>query len=303
MARVDGTGSISRWVALTIVFLLLTTVPQAAGLPLQQAPQATEWEKTIVVDADTNVPSLFNSHCKGDQPITHSRYAYVDNDGTIYDLDLVSACDATATAGSHSGAHPDASCTSTAYGHLGYRWSQPWTPVLDSRDSGADWATVAQDYRDAVALSWGREVYQDVPSSVGGANLLMLFMYYSWGPGEALGGEGGPSGSLDGVNKIDFRATDDGILAWAATWSIAGIAHESDQRYDSGRDWRFAVGGIPGDWHFQTLARHEAGHTFGLDHVAVTSANECLVMYPFFAPGQFKNLGEGDKRGIRALYP
>jgi hypothetical protein len=48
----------------------------------------------------------------------------------------------------------------------------------------------------------------------------------------------------------------------------------------------------------QTIATHEAGHFFGLDHSAVTSA----VMYPF-APDLQLNLGADDVASISNTYP
>ena len=60
---------------------------------------------------------------------------------------------------------------------------------------------------------------------------------------------------------------------------------------------QFDTGGGSGQ-NMQTVATHEIGHFFGLDHSAVVRA----VMYPF-APDLLTTLGYDDVAGISSLYP
>src|SRR5207245_5747695 len=60
---------------------------------------------------------------------------------------------------------------------------------------------------------------------------------------------------------------------------------------------QFDTGGGTGQ-DLQTVATHEIGHFFGLDHSAVARA----VMYPF-APAVLTTLGYDDVAGISFLYP
>jgi hypothetical protein len=69
----------------------------------------------------------------------------------------------------------------------------------------------------------------------------------------------------------------------------ADIAFNSTVQFDTG-------GGTGQD--LQTVATHEIGHFFGLDHSAIARA----VMYPF-APAVLTTLGYDDVAGISFLYP
>lgn len=69
----------------------------------------------------------------------------------------------------------------------------------------------------------------------------------------------------------------------------ADIAFNPSDQFDTG-------GGSGQD--MQTVATHEIGHFFGLDHSAITRA----MMYPF-APSVLTTLSYDDVAGISALYP
>jgi len=79
------------------------------------------------------------------------------------------------------------------------------------------------------------------------------------------------------------------------TAQFAGQIIRADIAFNPGV--QFDTGGGSGQ-DLQTVATHEIGHFFGLDHSAITRA----IMYPF-APNQLTILSYDDVAGISSLYP
>lgn len=81
------------------------------------------------------------------------------------------------------------------------------------------------------------------------------------------------------------------------TTKFAGQIIKADIAFNPGV--QFNTGGTGGTGQdIQTVATHEIGHFFGLDHSAITRA----IMYPF-APDVLTTLAYDDVAGISALYP
>jgi hypothetical protein len=81
------------------------------------------------------------------------------------------------------------------------------------------------------------------------------------------------------------------------TTQFAGQIIKADIAFNPGV--QFNTGGSGGTGQdMQTVATHEIGHFFGLDHSAITRA----VMYPF-APDVLTTLSYDDVAGISSLYP
>jgi len=81
------------------------------------------------------------------------------------------------------------------------------------------------------------------------------------------------------------------------TTLFAGQIIKADIAFNPGV--QFNTGGTGGSGQdMQTVATHEIGHFFGLDHSAVTRA----IMYPF-APDVLTTLSYDDVAGISSLYP
>jgi hypothetical protein len=81
------------------------------------------------------------------------------------------------------------------------------------------------------------------------------------------------------------------------TTQFAGQIIKADIAFNPGV--QFNTGGTGGNGQdMQTIATHEIGHFFGLDHSAITRA----MMYPF-APDALSTLSYDDVAGISSLYP
>lgn len=101
--------------------------------------------------------------------------------------------------------------------------------------------------------------------------------------------------------KISFERRDhgDGYPFDGPNGVLAHAFSPTDGRlhFDAEENWRSYV--EKGAYDLQTIALHELGHILGLAH----TPNPKALMYPYFEPGERKDLNEDDIRGIRALYP
>ncbi len=108
------------------------------------------------------------------------------------------------------------------------------------------------------------------------------------------------------VHGFDFfTAQGSGLastLAVTCTWTFLGATLASDIAYDIQRPWHFYDGGscASGEWDFRSVAMHEWGHVWGLDHVPVSQGQ---MMRPTL-PSCFvqDTLGLGDLTGLAQIY-
>lgn len=167
-------------------------------------------------------------------------------------------------------------CASTAYKLAGWQWTGPYSA----------YATAYASVFNSAANTW---------DSATGASIS----------GGISSGSRGTAGTYDGVNQIDFvRLSNTGTIAVTTTWYYrgSGEAVESDGQYNTYFSW--STSGDANSMDVQSIATHEIGHTFGLDHPTTTSANQCLTMYAYYNNGltYARTLGAGDILGIRAIY-
>ncbi|HEY3549331.1 MAG TPA: M66 family metalloprotease [Propionicimonas sp.] len=112
--------------------------------------------------------------------------------------------------------------------------------------------------------------------------------------------------STDLTNVIDTGTLPVGWLAGTCTYANASEISYADVRFNTGRyAWYTGVSGTgctAGKFDAQGTMTHEAGHVFGLGHVAnttlqvmKTNGSECDVAQ--------RLLGPGDLAGMKALYP
>ncbi|WP_157251872.1 matrixin family metalloprotease [Patulibacter americanus] len=67
----------------------------------------------------------------------------------------------------------------------------------------------------------------------------------------------------------------------------------------------YTDGALPGFYDVWSVAAHEWGHAYGLDHVSGGAYDDWLVMYPYSFQNDIKQRwnSQGDLNGIGALYP
>ncbi|MFC7550953.1 matrixin family metalloprotease [Plantactinospora sp. GCM10030261] len=147
------------------------------------------------------------------------------------------------------------------------------------------------------AIQYGFKFITDDSSSCGSAPTYASASYrgtttrYTWG-------------TRDNGNVAGWAGFDLNILARAYTWTDhAGYRLEGDIAFNNRRsDWFTGLGGtIPTDRiDLISVATHEAGHIFGLNHFEGASSQ---VMSPTFSQGENRRTKRsGDLRGINYLY-
>jgi hypothetical protein len=109
----------------------------------------------------------------------------------------------------------------------------------------------------------------------------------------------------DGKSVVAFGAIDPRDLALTCWWTMNGNTVEADMMLNAANySWTTNVGSAcQKRWMIESVATHEFGHAFGLDHVSpVLDANQ--TMSPLILPCQNSQatLGRGDIMGLRAKY-
>jgi hypothetical protein len=113
--------------------------------------------------------------------------------------------------------------------------------------------------------------------------------------------------TADFVNVTGWKAkTDTTVLATTCTrfYVADNTVADSDVAINSAKRWVTATTGCSNAYDLQGVMAHERGHTFGLDHVAATPANDGLTMDGTFATCSFdaRTLGRGDLLGLFNIY-
>lgn len=117
---------------------------------------------------------------------------------------------------------------------------------------------------------------------------------------------GGLCGSTDEVNVVDAGILPSGTLAATCTYKTSLRISYADVRFNTARYTFFtgtATTGCSGTkYDAQGVMAHEAGHVFGLGHVADSTLQ---VMKLHSAPCEVtqRKLGAGDLAGMKHLYP
>lgn len=113
--------------------------------------------------------------------------------------------------------------------------------------------------------------------------------------------------SRDGFNVIGFGRLEWGVLAVTCFWQSGDGQRivEADVKINTRETWALSLGACQGDTlMLESVMTHEAGHVFGLDHIAERRHGR-LTMSPFI-DGPCENdeatLGRGDMLGLERLY-
>lgn len=112
--------------------------------------------------------------------------------------------------------------------------------------------------------------------------------------------------SRDGYSVIDFGDLQSGTLGWVCTWHSFGRLDEADYRFNRVEYlWTTSPGsGCSGRWDVQSIATHESGHIYGLDHVSESSHANLTMSDKVNGTCQSseRTLGKGDVLGLEAHY-
>ena len=191
-------------------------------------------------------------------------------------------------------AAPAASCGSSAYSKLGYRWTDSIDWYYNSNSQRVYGLTALQRGANAwngTLTACGRTRTSDADNtyvrvakqapgvtSTGGCTQSNRYSVSGWG---TL-----PTGTL-GLTCVWYRGD--------------GTAVEADQRYSTRYLWNSATSCSGARFDLRAVATHEWGHSYGLGHTADDTG---LVMAPSggYCDTASRTLGLGDVLGIGALY-
>jgi hypothetical protein len=109
----------------------------------------------------------------------------------------------------------------------------------------------------------------------------------------------------DGRNVIGFRELPDGVAARTCWWADGTRVVEADIQISSNVDWATSLASCVDELMLEAVMTHEAGHVFGLGHVAERRHGRLTMSTFLDSPcnNQESTLGLGDLRGLEALYP
>ncbi|MEQ1735507.1 MAG: matrixin family metalloprotease, partial [Rhodoglobus sp.] len=109
----------------------------------------------------------------------------------------------------------------------------------------------------------------------------------------------------DSHSTVGWKALASTFLAWTCTKWAGAVLQDADIAFDaSGTSWYYGVSttGCSGTlYDLQGMATHEAGHAFGLEHVAQGTGQVMRPNHPACATSDRK-LGKGDAAGMAWLY-
>jgi hypothetical protein len=110
--------------------------------------------------------------------------------------------------------------------------------------------------------------------------------------------------SSDGRTVVGFKSLGSGFKAATCWWAYDGYLTESDIAFSRLTSWVFSdtiPSSCTSSYHFESVATHEFGHSFGLNHPG--SSHSTLTMQPGAACDASKvTLGLGDLVGFEAIY-
>ena len=114
----------------------------------------------------------------------------------------------------------------------------------------------------------------------------------------------GTCGTRDGRNIVGLGSLPSYMAYTCWWWDSAGYTIESDIRFRYNHNWittTYVTPGCTTAVHLESVATHEFGHVFGLNHPGAIHASQ--TMQPGGACDNSKaTLGLGDVRGLRAYY-
>jgi hypothetical protein len=116
------------------------------------------------------------------------------------------------------------------------------------------------------------------------------------------------SSSPDGLNEVYFGTIpDSGVIAVTTVWGVFAGPPSSRQLVEWDMvfdivDFGWSTTGAAGLMDFENLAQHELGHAMGLAHPSDACTEETMFRFADFGETKKRDLNDGDKAGIKALY-
>lgn len=198
-----------------------------------------------------------------------------------------------------------AACADAAYSLTGHRWTQPLAWSFQDASTPTD-ITAANAEK---ALTWSALAITSSHNDCGLADEVSAAQQYlgrtTKVPNLSATSTSVVCGTRDGANVVGFGVLPSTYLGVACTWSAAGVAVESDIRFN--RAFKWFTGGVPAGCltrnSLLSVATHEFGHAFGLGHVSQsTNGNQTMSTHAAACSTAKYTLGLGDVSALRALY-
>jgi hypothetical protein len=198
-----------------------------------------------------------------------------------------------------------AACSDTAYKFTGSRWRTGMSFWFNaaSTPAGVDAARAeALIGRAATTIVTGR-------NDCGHADDITATRKFNGRTAYTSGAGNNSAGAIacksDKKSVVGFRSLGSKLKAATCWWYDADrYTYEADISFHSGVKWTLAdaiPAGCTDALHFESVATHEFGHAFGLDHPG--STHTALTMQPGGPCDNSKaTLGRGDYRGLQIRY-
>jgi hypothetical protein len=193
-------------------------------------------------------------------------------------------------------------CKESAYTHNGSRWrtTYGWWFSYKTTPAGLNRNAVQRALRRAVA---------NVTASQNNCGLADRVSATAAFRGRTAAGPNVTSSSScgrpDGKSEVGFGKLASTDLGLTCYWTRNGHTVEADIKLNKANySWYTKKpANCAKTWNVETVATHEFGHAFGLNHVSEVT-DGVLTMSPLILPCQKSetSLGLGDVRGLRSLY-
>lgn len=192
---------------------------------------------------------------------------------------------------------PSTACNNSSYALLGRRWQglnySWWYNQARQPVSGLTRISAGVSMMASGVTRCGSTIANGAVSSYNGATTASLSVTAA-----------GCLTSNDGKSTLGWTLIDGSVLARTCTYYILGAILDADIAFDPSYTWynSSSITLCSGtQYDLQQIATHEAGHAFGLGHVAQSTEQ---IMKPTFGYCETtsRSLGLGDATGMKVLY-
>jgi hypothetical protein len=291
----------------------VATADVTSGVPCATAAQATPSAGTSITDfGGIAVPTPAPGHgvsqdaylTTGSQDLTVARNA----DGTLIVTDCGDDSANVTTSGGVSPLTSPAPCSDTAYNLLSFEWTSTFHWSYENNTTPSELTTAqAED-----AIEDGRQAITQNNNDCLQIDDISATQAYD---GHITGGNNvqtdGTCAAGNGTSVANFQDLPNTHLGDTCTYfnvnTGVDTATESDVSFNK-VDFTWVVGdggaNCTNKYSLHSVATHESGHTFGLDHVSEASHGNLTMSPDINGPCQQSEytLGKGDILGLRQRY-